>query len=81
MAVQGRGAARRAARAQREQEGEVESLPDTGDLEADLKLVLRATVDELNDPRYDAPMRALATEILHDPALHAAVDASGSTRR
>ena len=41
-----------------------------GDLAADLKVVLRATVAELENPRYDAPMRALATEILHDPALH-----------
>ncbi|MFF5204683.1 TetR/AcrR family transcriptional regulator [Streptosporangium sp. NPDC000396] len=47
-------------------------LPDTGDLEADLKVVLRATVAELNDPRYDEPMRALATEIAHDPELAAA---------
>ncbi|MDP9848698.1 TetR/AcrR family transcriptional regulator [Streptosporangium lutulentum] len=47
-------------------------LPDTGDLEADLKAVLRATVAELNDPRYDEPMRALNTEIMHDPALAAA---------
>ena len=54
------------------QDGEVEALPDTGDLEADLKLVLRATVAELNDPRYDGPMRALNTEIAHDPALAAA---------
>ncbi|MFI7041399.1 TetR/AcrR family transcriptional regulator [Microbispora rosea] len=55
-------------------EGEDESaaLPDTGDLEADLKAVLRATVAELNNPRYDEPMRALNTEILHDPALAAA---------
>ncbi|MBD3143989.1 TetR/AcrR family transcriptional regulator [Microbispora bryophytorum] len=55
-------------------EGEDDSaaLPDTGDLEADLKAVLRATVAELNDPRYDEPMRALSTEILHDPALAAA---------
>jgi len=52
-------------------DGEVEALPDTGDLEADLKLVLRATVAELNDPRYDEPMRALSTEIAHDPALAA----------
>ena len=54
-------------------EGEegVEPLPDTGDLAADLKLVLRATVEELSNPRYDAPMRALATEGLHDTALHA----------
>ncbi|MFC4117170.1 TetR/AcrR family transcriptional regulator [Nonomuraea zeae] len=47
------------------------ALPDTGDLEADLKAVLRATVEELNDPRYDEPMRALNTEITHDPALAA----------
>ncbi|GAA0940648.1 TetR/AcrR family transcriptional regulator [Actinocorallia libanotica] len=53
--------------------GEQEAaLPDTGDLEADLKTVLRATVDELNDPRYDEPMRALNVEILQDPALAAA---------
>ena len=52
-------------------EGTVEALPDSGDLAADLKLVMRATVAQLANPRYDAPMRALATEILHDPALHA----------
>ncbi|NRQ39062.1 TetR/AcrR family transcriptional regulator [Nonomuraea sp. NN258] len=46
-------------------------LPDSGDLAADLKLVLRATVDELTDPRYDLPMRALAIEILVDPVLAA----------
>ncbi|WP_449063922.1 TetR/AcrR family transcriptional regulator [Planomonospora algeriensis] len=48
------------------------ALPDTGDLEADLKTVLRATVAELNDPRHDEPMRALTTEITHDPELAAA---------
>ncbi|MEV4813908.1 TetR/AcrR family transcriptional regulator [Micromonospora avicenniae] len=53
-------------------EGEPPVLPDTGDLEADLTAVLRATVAELNDPRYDQPMRALATEITHDPDLAAA---------
>ncbi|GGT85711.1 TetR/AcrR family transcriptional regulator [Streptomyces violascens] len=47
-------------------------LPDTGDLEADLKTVLRATVGELNDPRYDEPMRALNTEIVHNQELAAA---------
>ncbi|MEV7007352.1 TetR/AcrR family transcriptional regulator [Streptosporangium sp. NPDC051022] len=52
-------------------DGEV-ALPDTGDLEADLKTVMRATVAELNDPRYDEPMRALTTEIAHDPELAAA---------
>jgi hypothetical protein len=54
------------------QDGEAQALPDGGDLEADLKLVLRATVAELNEPRYDEPMRALSTEITHDPALAAA---------
>ncbi|WP_329548005.1 TetR/AcrR family transcriptional regulator [Streptomyces sp. NBC_01356] len=37
-------------------------IPDTGDLEADLKLVLRATVDELLDPKFEVPSRALAAE-------------------
>ncbi|TKK87558.1 TetR/AcrR family transcriptional regulator [Herbidospora galbida] len=53
------------------QDDQPADLPDTGDLEADLKTVLRATVDELNDPRYSEPMRALAIEILLDPALAA----------
>ncbi|QGV80917.1 TetR/AcrR family transcriptional regulator [Streptomyces ficellus] len=46
-------------------------IPDTGDLEADLKLVLRATVDEMNDPKYEAPTRALAAEGVVDPELGA----------
>ncbi|KFG75820.1 TetR/AcrR family transcriptional regulator [Streptomyces mutabilis] len=37
-------------------------IPDTGDLAADLKSVLRATVDELRDPEFEAPYRALAAE-------------------
>ncbi|MCX4663495.1 TetR/AcrR family transcriptional regulator [Streptomyces uncialis] len=37
-------------------------FPDTGDLAADLKFVLRATVDELLDPKFEAPSRALAAE-------------------
>ncbi|MFE9203258.1 TetR/AcrR family transcriptional regulator [Micromonospora sp. NPDC007230] len=53
-------------------DGEPAALPDTGDLEADLTAVLHATVAELTDPRYDQPMRALATEIAHDPELAAA---------
>lgn len=53
-------------------EGEPPTLPDTGDLDADLRLVLHATVAELNDPRLDQPMRALATEVAHDAALAAA---------
>ncbi len=45
------------------------ALPDTGDLEADLKAVLRATVEEFNDPRIDLPTRALTGEIVHDTQL------------
>ncbi|MET8559993.1 TetR/AcrR family transcriptional regulator [Streptomyces flaveolus] len=41
---------------------EVDAIPDTGDLAADLKAVLRATVDELFDPRFEASARALAAE-------------------
>ncbi|GLX00421.1 TetR/AcrR family transcriptional regulator [Microtetraspora sp. NBRC 16547] len=47
------------------------SLPDTGDLEADLKTVMRATVAEFADPVFEAPIRALNTEIIGDPALAA----------
>ncbi|RDI52789.1 TetR/AcrR family transcriptional regulator [Nocardia mexicana] len=47
-------------------------LPDTGDLAADLRTVLRATVAELNDPRLSDPMRALTAEMLRDPDLAAA---------
>ncbi|MBL1289424.1 TetR/AcrR family transcriptional regulator [Streptomyces sp. NE06-03E] len=46
-------------------------IPDTGDLAADLKLVLRTTVDGLNDPVSAAPTRALAAEGIIDPALGA----------
>ncbi|MCO1594411.1 TetR/AcrR family transcriptional regulator [Micromonospora sp. RHAY321] len=53
------------------QDGQGGALPDTGDLAADLKAVLRATIVELDDPRYDQPMRALHTEIVHDPVLAA----------
>jgi AcrR family transcriptional regulator len=48
-----------------------EAIPDTGDLEADLKLVLRATVDEMNSPVYDGPARALAAEGVVNPELGA----------
>jgi AcrR family transcriptional regulator len=37
-------------------------FPDSGDLAADLAFVLRATVDELLDPKFEAPTRALAAE-------------------
>ncbi|RVU26204.1 TetR/AcrR family transcriptional regulator [Streptomyces antnestii] len=48
---------------------EADGIPDTGDLEADLKTVLRATVDELLDPRYDAAARALAAEGVANPTF------------
>ncbi|MEU1310862.1 TetR/AcrR family transcriptional regulator [Streptomyces cinnamoneus] len=44
-------------------------LPDTGDLAADLKFVLRASVDEFNDPKFEAPYRALAVAGANDPEL------------
>ncbi|NUO96944.1 MAG: TetR/AcrR family transcriptional regulator [Nonomuraea sp.] len=47
------------------------TLPDTGDIEADLKAVMRATVAEFADPAFEAPIRALNLEIAHDPALAA----------
>ncbi|MGW6706925.1 TetR/AcrR family transcriptional regulator [Streptomyces sp. NPDC054956] len=46
-------------------------FPDTGDLAADLKSVLRATVDEFNDERYEAPARALTAAGATDPELGA----------
>ncbi|MCX4630146.1 TetR/AcrR family transcriptional regulator [Streptomyces sp. NBC_01443] len=46
-------------------------FPDTGDLAADLKLVLRMTVDQFNDEKYDAPTRALTAAGATDPELSA----------
>ncbi|MEU5592390.1 TetR/AcrR family transcriptional regulator [Streptomyces sp. NPDC020298] len=43
-------------------EREPYAIPDTGDIAADIKAVLRATVDQLTDPRFEAPSRALAAE-------------------
>ncbi|QOV38750.1 TetR/AcrR family transcriptional regulator [Streptomyces ferrugineus] len=45
------------------------AIPDTGDLAADLKAVLRLTVDQLKDPRFEAPSRALAAEGVVDEQL------------
>ncbi|WP_420750049.1 TetR/AcrR family transcriptional regulator [Rhodococcus sp. O3] len=45
------------------------ALPDTGDLEADLRTVLRATVAELTDPRFERPLRAVTLAVLSDPVL------------
>ncbi|MFF3603145.1 TetR/AcrR family transcriptional regulator [Streptomyces sp. NPDC002463] len=61
-----------AARANEALGGDANSeIPDTGDLAADLKHVLRATVDELTDPAFDGPTRALAAEGIVDPELGA----------
>ncbi|MFM9441620.1 TetR/AcrR family transcriptional regulator [Streptomyces acidiscabies] len=49
--------------------GDAPGIPDTGDLAADLKLVLRATIDSLTDPRFDGPARALSAEGLVDEKL------------
>ncbi|MFF3439079.1 TetR/AcrR family transcriptional regulator [Streptosporangium sp. NPDC002721] len=46
------------------------ALPDTGDLGADLRLVLRAIVDEYNDTRLDTMSRAMTIEALNDPAIN-----------
>lgn len=54
-----------------ETEAEWTGFPDTGDLAADLKNVLRATVDEFNDEKYDAPARALTAAGATDPELGA----------
>ncbi|MEU2821185.1 TetR/AcrR family transcriptional regulator [Streptomyces bacillaris] len=71
-------AARAAEQASPEGGGEADSqgvgeygIPDTGDLAADLKSVLRATVDELNDPLMEAPTRALTAEGIVDAKLGA----------
>ncbi len=45
------------------------ALPDTGDLAADLKAVLRATVAEFADPAFSGPIRALTVELAQDPEL------------
>lgn len=45
------------------------AIPDTGDLAADLKNVLRATVDELLDPKFEVPSRALAAAGVVDEKL------------
>ncbi|MGW2231038.1 TetR/AcrR family transcriptional regulator [Streptomyces formicae] len=63
--------ASRAASENAGREDVVTEIPDSGDLEADLKFVMRATVDEFNDPKYDAPYRALAAEGLLNPELGA----------
>ncbi|MFE2375979.1 TetR/AcrR family transcriptional regulator [Streptomyces sp. NPDC059398] len=52
-----------------ETEGEWSGFPDTGDIAADLKQVLRLTVDQFNDETYEAPTRALTAAGSTDPEL------------
>lgn len=56
-----------AARAAGQEGGD--AIPDTGDIAADLKAVLRMTVDELRNPAFEAPSRALAAEGVVDEQL------------
>lgn len=44
-------------------------IPESGDLGADLALLLRETAAGLVDPRLEEPYRAVLTEIQHDPVL------------
>jgi len=48
---------------------DVIELPDTGDLRADLRAVLRATVAEFADPKLSATTRAITIETLADEEL------------
>ncbi len=45
------------------------SLPDTGDVEADIRLVQRAIVAELADPKLSGTSRTLMVEMQEDPQL------------
>ncbi|MBV2154297.1 TetR/AcrR family transcriptional regulator [Kitasatospora sp. SUK 42] len=47
------------------------SLPDSGDLGADLRIVLRLSADDLTDPTLDRTYRAINAEVLGDPAVQA----------
>ncbi|MFJ5804752.1 TetR/AcrR family transcriptional regulator [Streptomyces sp. NPDC093093] len=54
-----------------EEDVEWTGFPDSGDLAADLKYVLRATVDEFNDEKYGAAARALTAAGATDAELGA----------
>lgn len=51
-----------------EEEGPV-SLPDTGDLVADLSEVLEGSIAELTDPQRGPLLRTITAEVQHDAAL------------
>jgi AcrR family transcriptional regulator len=52
--------------------GEV-GLPDTGDLEKDLKMVLHTYMEAFRDERYSSAYRGLLSAIQQDPRLDAAL--------
>ncbi|MFQ6327894.1 TetR/AcrR family transcriptional regulator [Nocardia sp. CWNU-33] len=47
-------------------------LPDTGDIRADLRELVRGAIVELTDPGFEAFLRAMYIEIQQDPELGAA---------
>ncbi|WEH35891.1 TetR/AcrR family transcriptional regulator [Streptomyces sp. AM 4-1-1] len=47
------------------------TLPDTGNIKADLKTAMRATAAEFAAPEFEKPIRALTIEISNDPDLAA----------
>jgi AcrR family transcriptional regulator len=49
------------------------TVPDSGDLKADLRLVLGSLVDSLGDPVFEQRYRALLAAIQDDPKLAAAL--------
>ncbi|PXX64212.1 TetR family transcriptional regulator [Nocardia tenerifensis] len=48
------------------------ALPDTGDIAADLRALLRGSVAALTDPGFESFLRALYIEIQQDPEIGAA---------
>ncbi|MFD6157874.1 TetR/AcrR family transcriptional regulator [Nocardia sp. NPDC060256] len=48
------------------------ALPDTGDIAADLRPLLRGSVAALTDPAFEAFLRAMYIEIQQDPEIGAA---------
>jgi hypothetical protein len=49
------------------------TFPDSGDLEADLRLILGSLVDSLADPVFERRYRALLTAIQDDAGLAGAL--------
>ncbi|WP_330229242.1 TetR/AcrR family transcriptional regulator [Nocardia sp. NBC_00508] len=48
------------------------ALPDTGDVEADLRELLRGSIAAMTDPGFESFLRAMYVEIQQDPELGAA---------